>query len=359
MLTFYTSLVFFQIFADIIMLMIISSDSLIEKQSKDFFRKNFIVLIFAVGLEWLNIYLQRTYEGIDITYPILFKSLHFLILTISPFTLYYIGCAFKKTKLSVVLVGFIIANFFFQIFVLCSDKYYVVAQGFFMEGNLYWIYNLFFILSVFSILKSMLAYSRECQTNNTYVLVVITFAYGLGNILQMVKEEYVFILLSANLASIFLYSYYISMTNKIDMLTNLLNRICFANRLKAIKKDCIIICFDLNKFKEVNDTFGHSCGDEVLKKISQIMFKVYSKYGYCYRIGGDEFCVILLKSLNKINELNSSFINSIIEEQKLMPNLTSASIGYSYYYANKSDIESVIKEADDMLYEEKAKLKNE
>ncbi len=356
---FYSSLVFFKLFADLIMILIISSDNLIEKQSKIFFRRNFVVLSYAVLVEWINIILLKKYGAIDGTYPLFFEILNFLVLVVSPITIYFVGCDFKKTKLSKFVFGIIIANIFLQTFALISDSHYFVSQGVFMEGNLYWIYNIFIGITVASMLISMIAYSRECQTKDSYILVLIALAYFTGNVLQIISENYIFILLCANISSIFLYAYYVAMTNKIDMLTNLLNRRCFANRKRKIKKDCVVLCFDLNKFKEVNDTYGHVCGDEVLKKISQIMLKVYSKYGYCYRIGGDEFCVILFKQKDRVKELNTRFLNCIKEEQKLMPNLTSASIGYSYFYKNESDIKTVIKEADIMLYEEKAKIKNE
>ena len=56
---------------------------------------------------------------------------------------------------------------------------------------------------------------------------------------------------------------------------------------------------DANDFKLINDTYGHQCGDWALAKISEAILNVYSKVGFCYRIGGDEFCVILRQNVLK------------------------------------------------------------
>ena len=54
----------------------------------------------------------------------------------------------------------------------------------------------------------------------------------------------------------------------------------------------MLIVFDLDNFKYINDTYGHQAGDQCLKVIAECLKKAYSRYGNCYRIGGDEFCVL-------------------------------------------------------------------
>ena len=51
----------------------------------------------------------------------------------------------------------------------------------------------------------------------------------------------------------------------------------------------MLIVFDLDNFKYINDTYGHQAGDQCLKVIAECLKKAYSRYGNCYRIGGDEF----------------------------------------------------------------------
>ena len=67
-----------------------------------------------------------------------------------------------------------------------------------------------------------------------------------------------------------------------------------------IKKDIITdptacIMFDLNNLKTVNDTMGHQKGDEMIKRVADVMSASLGKYGQCYRVGGDEFVFISTK----------------------------------------------------------------
>ncbi len=77
------------------------------------------------------------------------------------------------------------------------------------------------------------------------------------------------------------YILYSELTQKIDTLTHLLNRRSYESRLASLRGHAVIYYFDVDEFKSVNDTFGHGVGDAVLAEV-----------GYCYRIGGDEFCII-------------------------------------------------------------------
>ena len=58
----------------------------------------------------------------------------------------------------------------------------------------------------------------------------------------------------------------------------------------------MLIVFDVDDFKHVNDVYGHVKGDLCLSIIADCIKKAYAKYGYCYRVGGDEFCGIVINS---------------------------------------------------------------
>ena len=65
------------------------------------------------------------------------------------------------------------------------------------------------------------------------------------------------------------------------------------NADKAIEQEITLIYLDLNKFKYVNDTYGHEMGDNILKLYSKSLMKIFGRIGYVGRMGGDEFMVIL------------------------------------------------------------------
>ncbi len=85
-----------------------------------------------------------------------------------------------------------------------------------------------------------------------------------------------------------------------DPLTGLYNRRFFDEALvqnietsRRYNRDLCLVLFDLDRFKEVNDTFGHEAGDVVLKTFSRLLLKTARKADIVCRIGGDEFAVIL------------------------------------------------------------------
>ena len=57
--------------------------------------------------------------------------------------------------------------------------------------------------------------------------------------------------------------------------------------------------FDVDDFKQINDRYGHIQGDLCLAGIAECIKKSYANFGYCYRIGGDEFCVLLKNGGNE------------------------------------------------------------
>jgi len=85
-----------------------------------------------------------------------------------------------------------------------------------------------------------------------------------------------------------------------DSLTALPNKNLFLDRLKqAIKhakrqhQSLAVLFLDLDRFKEINDTYGHDVGDELLRKIAERLQAVVREDDTVARIGGDEFTIIL------------------------------------------------------------------
>ena len=77
-----------------------------------------------------------------------------------------------------------------------------------------------------------------------------------------------------------------------------------------------VLFFDVDDFKSVNDQYGHLYGDECLKFVGKAILDVYGDKGSCYRIGGDEFCVILKKGLDQIELLNEQLTNVLSSKRK-------------------------------------------
>lgn len=145
-----------------------------------------------------------------------------------------------------------------------------------------------------------------------------------------------------------------------DDLTRLPNRAAYSNYIHSLNvakgisdMNLSVIIFDIDNFKQINDTYGHLAGDKVLQKCAQILQEVFNKpESTVYRIGGDEFAII---SQNiKENDLIDMLLNvREIENDGLDFKLSK---GYSMSYGRK-DFYDMFKRADEMLYDDKMSKK--
>ncbi len=152
-----------------------------------------------------------------------------------------------------------------------------------------------------------------------------------------------------------------------DSLTGLYNREALDNMLKAeimkakLSKGVLSIIFlDLDNFKTINDTLGHHFGDEILRKVGEILKSSVRKGDIVARYGGDEFVIVLHSKTNLEPERVAERIKVKIEESLRMYNI-SVSYGIAIFGKDGSTPEELIDVADKRMYKqkvEKKRLKN-
>lgn len=157
-----------------------------------------------------------------------------------------------------------------------------------------------------------------------------------------------------------------------DVLTGLPNRRSFAEAVQAMVNECerglldsfAVFYMDLDRFKTVNDMFGHQCGDELLKQAAARFKSSIRQYDIISRIGGDEFLLVFkhVSSIGEIAFLADNLLNKFrvpfyIGEHEC---LTTLSIGAVYVHGpiESIDAESIIQKADQALYRAKARGRN-
>lgn len=152
----------------------------------------------------------------------------------------------------------------------------------------------------------------------------------------------------------------------VDSLTRLLNKKSMNDYVKhAIEKgekQLAIVMMDVDNFKNVNDTYGHLFGDQVLKAVADVVKTVIGKKGMAGRIGGDEFMFVLEDyedEVNLRNYLRSIKVNvAALFRDKMGSNGLSCSIGVSRSDVDAGDFKELVKTADKALYIAKQKGKN-
>jgi len=154
-----------------------------------------------------------------------------------------------------------------------------------------------------------------------------------------------------------------------DILTSLLNRRAYyqvktAEYQRLVRYDRIlsVIMFDIDNFKKVNDTYGHHAGDIALKSVSSIVKNLIRECDYAFRIGGDEFVLLLPETDEELAYNLAERMRSEIEHQTLKVHghqfSVTVSFGISQFRQNDTDIEIVTKRADKALYQIKQSGKN-
>lgn len=153
-------------------------------------------------------------------------------------------------------------------------------------------------------------------------------------------------------------------SSRTDGLTGLLNKKAFLEELQGILKQqsgnsIALLFFDLDHFKDINDSFGHMIGDDALKVAATKLRKTFRKADLVGRFGGDEFCV-LLKDIS--TEALYPRLDEILEEMKLEYTdgkkyvTMSVSVGVAYLVeGKKAEYEPFLELADEAVYEAKHK----
>lgn len=155
-----------------------------------------------------------------------------------------------------------------------------------------------------------------------------------------------------------------------DPLTNLPNRLLLKARLNKSIEKCndlqqrlAIFFIDIDNFKMINDTYGHSIGDRIISLVAQRLQKNIRKNDTISRIGGDEFIIVVEDIIEQknIQKIAQKILNDFIEPIKLEEYLfdTTVSMGISIYPNNGLNAEDLIKHADTAMYSAKNAGRNQ
>ena len=145
-----------------------------------------------------------------------------------------------------------------------------------------------------------------------------------------------------------------------DELTGVLNRRGFEAELKRVlaraKRDVeqgILVYIDLDDFKPINDTYGHSAGDEVLRKVASLLNELTRDMDVVGRLGGDEFAIILVNTSQENGLARAETLNTALNEASLFwqgKQLTiQASFGMQSYQSGDA-AHALLQSADEAMY---------
>lgn len=148
--------------------------------------------------------------------------------------------------------------------------------------------------------------------------------------------------------------------SRTDPLTGLMNRRAFVDHIAGLDSRYVLVLFDIDRFKAINDSHGHGTGDEILVAVSDMFRQTLGTHAVA-RLGGEEFAAVLIgitsaEAMTKINDLRQQLASRIFEFNGQELNVTFSAglsqadreIGYS----------SLLNQADKALYLAKASGRN-
>lgn len=153
-----------------------------------------------------------------------------------------------------------------------------------------------------------------------------------------------------------------------DPLTGLFNRRhmdeAFTELFERASPMFSLLMVDVDHFKDINDTYGHSCGDEIIQKVAAILTTAIRKYDVACRYGGDEFLLILSdcdseNALIKAQKIKKEIENVVVDPESDVESPLTASIGVAQCPRNGDSRDAILKAVDDALYTAKQGGRNQ
>ena len=357
----YTISIYIAIFSLVILAFVVWNNDLLERNKKLEFSQIFLAITVGAMSEWLGVIL----DGSDPAFRLLHIAAKVADHSIAPLiALYFIQVVSDShiaKKMTVLVIGHAILEVIsgFNGFI-----FYVDAQNRYYHGSGYWVYFAIYVgCSIYFVLKCV-KFGRHYQTKDRTILVMMLCFFMFGTTIGMVLSGVRIAYLSVAIDTIIFYVYYTGIVEKTDALTGMLNRRSYESRIARAQRPMLIYYIDVDDFKSVNDTYGHQSGDACLKHTAHFIrsfFETKTLDGSCYRIGGDEFCVLVEYgeriTADAIPALNAQFTQKLQEERAKDEALASVSIGYSVFDPDQTDIASAIQEADASMYANKRQKK--
>lgn len=253
---------------------------------------------------------------------------------------------------------------YMQVLILCHLIFSAVVEFMNLRISRQLIHRLFLIGML--VLSGSVCYDLVFYYFNRYLGIAISSTKGIASVGLVI------------FIAMLLISFYLDMTQKMmqekerdfliksaytDELTQIHNRrYCmeYMTRVREMENpDYTVFCFDLNNLKTTNDTYGHAQGDILIRSAADVIINAFESHGIVARMGGDEFIAIAeTNNPEEISAMIREFRDNIAQKNEEIPDLhLSIAFGYASCSPKEYNIEKIYQIADDLMYENKQKMK--
>ncbi len=229
----------------------------------------------------------------------------------------------------------------------------VSPENSYSRGSLFGIYIAAYVWGILVLLCAIFRLSGSYYSSSRFLIPVLAVFLIVGTSIQVFFPPIHTTWTTVTFALVIYYAFICEFCNQHDILTSLLNRRAFENAKQHYQKypQTVIVLFDVDKFKQVNDSYGHQYGDHCLNAIGMSINQAFSGVGDGFRIGGDEFGVFCgVQDEHAVDAALEKMQKTIEGHQKRDAHFPSVTFGYTVYHKATDDLERKIQEADEELY---------
>ena len=350
-----------------------------SKRKKNTLYLTFSIVAVAALFEWLGVQIS----GNTSFSPWILRTVKLFDYILTPIAGGTIILQFGKNniwkKIMFIILG---VNVLFQIICLFNGWMIVINDdNTYTHGQLYFLYIALYVAVILLVIIEFMIYGKRFRKQNVASLYASLFLVLVGIAFQEILGKEVrlaYISLTICLATLFIHNsefaqlelddrFYEQKIKVLeDPLTTLYSRHAYnsmieeMSAIKFLADDLVVFLIDVNGLKAVNDKFGHSIGDELIRGAANCIYASLSHYGKCYRTGGDEFVVVANMSDEAIKE-KMTLLNGLAKKWQDEKNIElSLSVGYAKACENvNKNIVELVNLADENMYKEKAEYYDE
>ncbi|HKL61693.1 MAG TPA: GGDEF domain-containing protein, partial [Acholeplasma sp.] len=282
---------------------------------------------------------------------------------------YKVNLSIKSTKkLAIKLIILFVINLVFVSIMIVSGLFYTInASNIYARGPLF---ALSYIMPIGLLLYSFyFIFTNQKRIDGSHLYALMFFA--IPPIIAAIAQGFVygFSLIYNSITISILLIFIKNQANQMDVdyLTNVYNRKKLQNhlteRINNTTRDgeFAAMMIDLDGFKVINDTYGHTEGDQALRIVADLIKKAVGKQVLVARYGGDEFCLVLdvkqATDIAKINDCINRQFNAF-NALNIKPYQLSFSMGYEVFNKSKhKNVDVFIDVLDKFMYKDKGKKK--
>ena len=349
MFAYYTAILFLSIFALLAVQLCVRNSLSLSRHKKRQFHRLFTTIMAAGFCEWMGVFLQGTGSATRVLH-IAVKAVE---LSIAPSIAFFIAWVIERRNEKPAWFYLAIHAVVEGLSGIFGFIYSVDAASNYTHAAFYWVYVVAYGIPMLYCIHTVMRNVKKYQyTGISYFLLIVALMLG-GLAVQLYNGALKVDYFTAALVSIMLYVFTLEMIQQTDELTELINRRGYENYVAHLEEPCMLIFFDVDDFKSINDRYGHAFGDTVLATIGKAIKDQYARYGKCFRFGGDEFCVILSRAPEQVKLLNEKFVSGMAQLREKEPRLPAVAVGYVDYDPEQSNIKDAMAEADQRMYRNK------